>query len=182
MSEISARYRTLAELFTAKVAGAPADSWANASPCEGWTALDVVRHVTETTGMFLGLVGRPAPDLPSIDDDPLAAWVVSRDAMQAALDDPAIATLEYDGLFGRQTFEGSVSQFVCGDLIVHNWDLSRATGQDEQLDADEVRAMYEGILPMDEALRGPNAFGPKVDPPADADDQTKLLCFLGRTV
>jgi hypothetical protein len=29
-------------------------------------------------------------------------------------------------------------------------------------------------------LRSPQAFGPEVEPPADADDQTKLLAFLGR--
>src|SRR2546425_749697 len=31
-----------------------------------------------------------------------------------------------------------------------------------------------------DAMRGPRAFGPAVEPPPDADDQGRLLAFLGR--
>ena len=30
-------------------------------------------------------------------------------------------------------------------------------------------------------MRGPNTFGPEVESSADADDQERLLAFLGRT-
>ena len=40
--------------------------------------------------------------------------------------------------------------------------------------------MYEGMLPMDEVLRQSGQFGPKVEVPDDADEQTKLLAFSGR--
>jgi hypothetical protein len=33
---------------------------------------------------------------------------------------------------------------------------------------------------MDAAIRQPGVFGPKLAPPADADEQTQLLYFLGR--
>jgi uncharacterized protein (TIGR03086 family) len=85
-------------------------------------------------------------------------------------------------MFGRQTFEKSVGQFICVDLVIHNWDLSRATGQDERLDPGEVHAMQAAMEPMDEVLRSPGAFGPKVEPPEGADEQARLLCFLGRRV
>jgi len=42
--------------------------------------------------------------------------------------------------------------------------------------------IHEMLKPMDDKMRGPGAFGPKVDPPAGADEQTELLCFLGRHV
>ena len=50
--------------------------------------------------------------------------------------------------------------------------------------AEAVRAhdVFEALKPMDEAMRGPGAFGPKVEAPPDADEQTQLLCFLGRRV
>ncbi len=182
MSETADRYRTLAEAFTAKVAAVPADRWSSATPCEDWTARDLVGHVAGSTAMFFGFVDRPVPDLPSIDDDPLATWTSSRDAMQAALDDPAVATTAFDGLMGPTTFNESVDRFICADLVIHNWDLSRATGLDETLDADEVHAIYEGLKPMDEMMRMPGVFGPKVAAPDGADEQTELLCFLGRQV
>jgi hypothetical protein len=50
------------------------------------------------------------------------------------------------------------------------------------LPAEEVRRIYEMLEPMDEQMRQPSAFGPKVEPPAGADEQTRLLCFLGRQV
>src|SRR5438067_3438415 len=134
MSETADRYRERAVAFTEKVEGVPDDRWEAQSPCEDWTARDVVRHMVSVSGMFLGFVGQDPPPAPSVDDDPKTAWSVTRDALQAALEDPKVAQQEYDGMFGKTTFEKSVGQFVCADLVVHNWDLSRATGQDDSLD------------------------------------------------
>jgi len=41
--------------------------------------------------------------------------------------------------------------------------------------------MFEGMLPMDEMLRESGQYGPRVAVPDDADSQTKLLAFIGRT-
>jgi uncharacterized protein (TIGR03086 family) len=71
---------------------------------------------------------------------------------------------------------------MCTDVLVHTWDLARAVGGDEQLDADAVAAAYSGLKPMDAMIRQPGVFGPKVDTPAGADVQTEFLNFLGRTV
>ena len=70
---IAARYRRLSDEFAAAVAAVPEDRWTSPSPCEGWTALDVVEHVANVQGMFLGFVGREAPTLPPVADDPLLA-------------------------------------------------------------------------------------------------------------
>ena len=45
---------------------------------------------------------------------------------------------------------------------MHTWDLARATGQDETLDADKCAAMLAGMEPMDEVLRPSGQYGPKV--------------------
>jgi uncharacterized protein (TIGR03086 family) len=66
-------------------------------------------------------------------------------------------------------------------VFLHRWDLARATGQDETLDPDKCAEMLEGMLPMDDALRQSGHFGPRVEVPDDADVQTKLLAFIGRT-
>jgi len=176
------RYRTLAESMTETIAGVPEDKWGAATPCDDWTARDVVSHLVDTSGMFLGFIGKEPPAGPSVDDDPLGAFTTARDAVQGALDNPATATQEYDGMFGRTTFEKSVDGFLSADLVVHRWDLARATGQDETLPPDEVKRVHEQLAPMDEKMRGPGAFGPKLDPPPGADEQTKLLAFLGRQV
>jgi len=45
MTQISERYRTLADEMTRRVAAVPADRWDDPSPCEGWSARDVLGHV-----------------------------------------------------------------------------------------------------------------------------------------
>jgi len=73
-----------------------------------------------------------------------------------------------------------INTFCTGDVLVHTWDLARATGQDERLDPAKCAVMLEGMLPMDEALRQSGHYGPRVDVPEDADVQTRLLAFIGR--
>lgn len=40
--------------------------------------------------------------------------------------------------------------------------------------------MHEVARGFGDAMRQPGAFGPTVEPPPDADDQERLLAFLGR--
>ena len=80
---------------------------------------------------------------------------------------------------GKMTFEETVGAFGVGDILIHTWDLSRAVGLDERLDPDEVHRLYERCSRNDEMMRG-TAFGPKVEVPDGADEQTKLIAFTGR--
>jgi len=177
MSEVADRYRNVAAGFTRVVEAVPADGWDRPAPCEGWVARDVVRHLVEVAGMFRSGVTEPGP---SVDDDPAGAWAAVRDSTQAALDDPAVATAEMETPMGTATLESMMGRFGLPDLLIHTWDLARATGVDETLDQDEVARVYEAMLPMDEHLRGGTSFGAKVEVADDADVQTKLLAFTGR--
>lgn len=177
---VAERYRRLAAAFAGRVASVPGDAWGAATPCGEWDVRELVRHVVDTQGLFLGLIGRTTPDGPPVDDDPPGAWRAASAAVQAALDDPAASAAEFEGFFGRTRFDTAVDRFVCFDLVVHGWDLARATGQDETIgpaDLDHVRS----VLPMfGEALHGPGVCGPAREVPADADAQTRLLAELGR--
>jgi uncharacterized protein (TIGR03086 family) len=182
MTDISERFRRVAASFTERVDAVPADRWDNPSPCDEWTARDLVGHLVGNAELFLGLVGLELPPGPSVDDDPAGAWANARDAVQEALDDPAVAQREYDGMMGTQTFEQAMDRFGCPDVVIHQWDLARATGLDERLDPDDVHTIFEAMEPMDEMLRGNGVFGPKVETPPGADEQTRFLAFMGRRV
>ena len=181
MSEMADRYRKVAAEFTRRVEAVPADGWDRPAPCEGWVARDVVRHLVEwAPPMILDRWDIERPDIPSVDDDPPAAWRALDEAVQRALDDPEVAGRERETQMGTNTFENVTSMIFTSDVLVHTWDLARATGQDETLDADEVARMYAGMEPMEEAIRNSGHFGARVEVPADADPQTKLLAFTGR--
>ena len=181
MRSVSERYRDAAARFSARVAEVPSGAWESPAPCEGWVARDVVRHLVEWVPGFLrGAAGMDVPELPSVDDDPAAAWASLDRTLQGFLDDPVIAARTFETQGQTKTVEDAIGSFVLGDVVVHTWDLARAAGLDEALDPDEVHAMLEGMAPMDEVLRKSGHFGPKVDVPDDADEQTRLLAFLGR--
>lgn len=176
-------HRRIAASFTAVVEATPATAWDDPAPPEGWVARDVVRHLVEWLPAFLeGATGITLPAGPSVDDDPVGAWHTLADGVQALLDDPATAAREHElPHLGRLSLETAIDRIYTGDVFVHIWDLARATGQDVQLDPDKCAAMLEGMLPMDQALRDSGHYGPKVDVPDDADVQTRMLAFTGRT-
>ena len=180
MTQISERYERLASAFADKIAAVPGDRWSAQTPCPDWNARQLVQHVVDTQSMFLGFIDRKPEPGPSVEEDPSGAFAAVRSAMQGALEDPEQAKAEFDGFAGRTTLESGVDRFLCTDLVVHGWDLAHATGQDEAIDPEEltkVRALAESF---GEAARSPQAFGPEVKAPADADEQTKTLAFLGR--
>jgi len=177
MTEISERWRKAAGRFSEVARAVPDGAWDNPAPCEGWVARDVVRHIFEwMPPMFVG----HTPPGPSVDDDPVGACEAARDAIQAALDDPEIAARELENQAGRFTVEQAVDMLGTGDVVLHTWDLARATGQDETLDPDEVHRLFDGIEQYDDAMRASGHFGPRVPVPDDADEQTKLIAFIGR--
>ena len=176
-------HRRIAGAFTATVDSTAPAAWDNPAPPEGWAARDVVRHLVEWFPGFLqGATGITLPAGPSVDDDPVGAWRIQTDAVQALLDDPVSAEREYDlPHLGTMPLGQAIDMIYTGDVFLHRWDLARATGQDETLDPDKCAEMLEGMLPMDEVLRQSGHYGPRVDVPDDADVQTKLLAFIGRT-
>lgn len=180
MTEVAERYGRIADAFTARVERCPPGSWKNPSPCEGWSAYDVARHVVDTHRGFLTRLNGGDPTPPDSDEDLPSAWRVESDAVRSALADPERAGAPVHGSGGAQPFEQIVSTVLCADTLIHTWDLARATGQDDRLDPAAVTAAQEFLTPNDARLRGPGAFADKVEPPPGADAQTALLCFVGR--
>jgi uncharacterized protein (TIGR03086 family) len=180
--EIADRYRTVAAAFTRRVCAVPDDAWERPAPCDGWVARDVVRHLVEWIPSFpLAEAGVAVPPGPSVDDDPVGAWRVLDTAIQGALDDPAVAAREFDSRAGHFTVADAVDTFCTGDVLVHTWDLARATGLDETLEPDEVHRQLVAMEAFDDAvLRNSGHYGPRVEVPADADEQTRLIAFTGR--
>ena len=182
MSDSTAeRFRRVAGAFTARATAVTEVQWQLPAPCEGWTARDIVRHLVEWVPAVIGRSGLTLAAGPSVHADPAGAWIQLADALQAALDDPAVASREFDaGPPGQLTVERAIGMLVLGDVLIHTWDLARATGQDERLDARIASEMLVGMQPIDDMLRSSGHYGPKVNVPDDADDQTKLIAFTGR--
>lgn len=97
------------------------------------------------------------------------------------LDDPGTAhrTL-VNRHIGEIPLDEAVDRFYTCDVFMHTWDLARATGQDDRLDADFCAKLLAEMKPLDEVLRLSGQYGPRVPTPDDADVQTQLIGFIGR--
>ena len=181
MAEEVDRYCSLADQFGVRVEATPDDAWDKPAPCEGWTARDVVEHVT---GGQKGIVAAITGQEPSISaDDPKQLWRESFAAAKEALaQDGALEKTMTMGPMGDMPIPMAVGRIFSSDVLVHTWDLARAVGGDEKLDAQAVTQAYSGLKPMDAMIRQPGVFGPKIDPAPGDDEQTEFLKFLGRAV
>jgi uncharacterized protein (TIGR03086 family) len=180
MTEVQDRYRLVSSGFDAAVRAATPDKWEAQSPCEQWRARDVVAHVVAGhRGVIAAVRGGESTPL-GADDDPKKAWEQATRAIVEITAEPEALAVEINGPIGKMPAGQLIGQFVTMDLLVHTWDLARTIGADERLDEASVRQAYETLKPMDEMIRRPNMFGPKLEPPDGADLQTEFLYFSGR--
>lgn len=182
MSDVAERYRRVAATLTTRVREVADDGWERPSPCEGWVARDVVRHLVEWVPAFLDAGGSiRMPPMPDVDRDPAAAWEALDRELQRILDDPGTRSRDFSHpQAGEYPLDQAIAQFVLGDVLVHTWDLARAAGLDERLDPAECKAMADGIEPVAELLSKSGHYGPPTAYGSDADDQTRLLALTGR--
>jgi uncharacterized protein (TIGR03086 family) len=195
MSETAERYRLLSGGLLARIQATPADYWDAPSPCAGWTARDVVAHVINGHRGILAMAAgtRPAAadgvgicamaDAPAVEAgaDLGLAFGRCRDNMTAMLGDPAQASRRLPGgPLGPVPVEQAVDVIGSLELLVHTWDLARATSGDERLDPELVIRTYRALLPHYGALQATGAFRPSIPAPAETDPQTAFLNFAGR--
>lgn len=165
---------------------APDDAWSLPTPDEGWTVRDLVNHLTsEQLWAPELLAGRTIEDVGDVldgdvlGDDPVDAWVdASVQARETFLAPGALDRTVH--LSYGETGAAEYCAQMTFDLVVHAWDLARATGQDEHLDP----ALVEWALRYGEARRpllerSPLFAGPR-DVAAGDDDLTRLLALTGR--
>lgn len=175
--------------FDKRLRAVRSDQRDDPTPCEGWTVRTLVHHVVGANRMSVKLLaGAPTDEAVMamvgddvLGDDPVAAFVESADAQDAAFRAPgameatchhAIGDIPGEMLFG----------FRVSDLTLHSWDLARAIGADEELDPELVALLWERMEPMGPVLGSLGLFGtgPSGSVGADAPLQHRLLDVSGR--
>jgi uncharacterized protein (TIGR03086 family) len=174
------RYMRVADSFEQTLRGLLPDKYSNPSPCSDWTAREVADHVIDTHTRVLTSVATLPPSGLGDDESLLKRWSTVRMAVSTALANSEVAATPVSGLFGEQSFESLVSRLLIADTLVHTWDLAQAIGREVVLDQVAVTKALEFLTPLDEAIRVPGGFAPKIEPPAGADDVTRLMNFCGR--
>lgn len=182
-----AAYRRRADRFESLVTAVDPARWDDPSPCEGWRARDVVAHIVEMHDVMLRPAGRSLSPAPSAATDPVAAFRAARADVEALLGDHTAVAAETDAPLGRMTVGRHIDAVMSNDLVLHGWDLARATGLDDTIDPDEVAELWPGLEHVPDEMRIPDhygpgvvVFGPEVPVPEDAPLQDRLLGKIGR--
>lgn len=157
----------------------PAEAWTNPSPCTEWTARHVVAHMIDTQRNLLTEHGH---DLGPVLDlaDPAAGFQDHAGRVLSLMNSDEVAGVAYDGFFGPTTVGATLEQFYVWDMLVHRWDIARATGGNEVLTPEELDRIEAGADSFGSALHMDGICGPAIPVPADTDRQTLLLARLGR--
>jgi uncharacterized protein (TIGR03086 family) len=160
------------------------------TPCAGTSVAALLDHIDGLSGAFTGAAakdleagsGAPSPDAANLVPDWRQRIPRRLGALAVAWRDPAAWT----GMTraGGVDLPGEVAGIVAlNEVVVHGWDLARATGQSYDVDADSIAAcrtfvdQFSG--PGQEASRD-GLFGPVVAVPDDASALDLLIGLTGR--
>lgn len=171
---------------SARVAGVGTAQLGDATPCAGWDVRALLNHLVEVNLQYAAIAdgAEPPPDgLDHLGDDHIAAYAAARDAARAAFARPGMLEQRYAFPWGDEPGVGIV-RHVCNELLIHGWDLSRATGQSTDLAPDEVAASLASWRSWfgDAPRPAGGAFGPERRAPDGATPADHLAAFLGRLV
>lgn len=181
-------YRQAQDEFDAVLAAVRPDQWNAPSVCTEWTVRDVAGHVIwgqrqmrawATGEDYTDRTGAPGSSHPAVQagDDPVAAWRAAREASVATLTEDALARPTSITGIGEVPLAAVVTLLIT-DQVAHTWDIGHALEMDVRADPALVAVAFDWARAN--VVRAPGFFGPELTPPADADEQTRMLAFLGR--
>jgi uncharacterized protein (TIGR03086 family) len=184
--DTSAMFSSAVAEFDARVRQIDDHQWQAATPDDEWNVHDLVNHVVGEdlwappllAGSTIAEVGGRF-DGDVLGADPKAAWAAASGAAVRAVEGEGamdrIVHLSFGDFPGR---EYTLQLFA--DHLIHAWDLARAIGADERLDAGLVASCATWFEAVEDAYRGAGAIAARPRVPGDADAQTVLLARFGR--
>ena len=178
-------YRQTLAFLDVRVAGTAGAQFSEPTPCADWDVEALLGHLATVIHHYTELVsGRTrdaASPVPPITREgyryvfpPLASAAMTAWAQPGALERPC-------RLIRREMPGWEALSIHISDVLLHAWDLSVATGQDDAIDpvlAELALTALTDLLRLDD-LRG-SFFAPATTPPA-SDIQSRLLAYSGRT-
>jgi uncharacterized protein (TIGR03086 family) len=169
--------------------------WTSPTPCAEWNVRQLVNHMARgnisytrllhggTTAEFLRL-----RDTDALGTDPAGAYARSVRDCAEAFGGPGALRRLLDYPLGRVTGLQALAVRIT-DSTIHTWDLARAVGTDDILDASLVAwidnhlgEIYAGLAESPIAAETTHRFfaAPEDAPAHNASQQDQLLCRMGR--
>ncbi len=177
VDDLLTRHQCACDELTRVARAVPPERWSEATPCTEWTARDLVEHVI---GFHEFLLLRPLgvrANRPR--EDPAARWAATADALFDALAVDGVLDRATELPGGGRSAPRQMIGALTADVLVHTWDLARATGVEPVIDADLAADAYTAARGASIG-RDSGMVGPEVPVDDDADMVTKLVALYGR--
>lgn len=114
------------------------DQWTAPTPCPEWDVRQLVNHLVNGNLAVAALAGDQAPPgrrAGQLGNDPGSAYRASAAALQVAFAQPGALERTFGSPYGPAPGSVLVHPRIT-ELLVHGWDLARATGQPPGLPDD----------------------------------------------
>ncbi|MFI0862460.1 TIGR03086 family metal-binding protein [Streptomyces smyrnaeus] len=151
------------------------------TPCSEYDVRALLNHLFHVVVSFQALAARGTADFSTTPDYLEGDWRSRFGDETVKLAEAWSAPDALEGVSqGMGLPQRTVAYMVMGDLVIHGWDLARATGQDYRPDPaalGEVGPEFEEMAPM---ARKAGVFGEEIPPPPEATPLERLLMLTGR--
>jgi uncharacterized protein (TIGR03086 family) len=183
--DIAAQLEESAKATTSVARGIRQDQLSQATPCEDWDVETLINHLVGTLEYFAARAEgkpsgppKPAPKAPY--EETISRLEGAAGATVEAWQRPGALEQKIDSGSGAMP-ASTLATMAMSEMLMHGWDLARATGQQLRVDdveVDQLLSEMKKVLPA--GARQP-AFGPETLPRANAAPIDRLAAFLGRT-
>lgn len=158
------------------------------TPCSAYDVRGLVNHLLFWGPSLEGAARKEAVPPPAQDEADLdlvdGDWTI---ALEAHLNRTAAAWSEAGAWEGVTRMGGPmelpaslIGGMVLGELVVHGWDLARATGQQLTLDDELLSYLYDEVARSAQQGRDMGIYGPEVAVPSTAPTLDRVLGLTGR--
>jgi uncharacterized protein (TIGR03086 family) len=168
------------------VGGVSKDQLGDATPCNDWDVRTLLNHIilwTAYSAEQRAYGGSVAEELMNKDfaaePDFAGDYAAQVDRALAAWSDPAAWEREL-GVMGSATPAADVAALLIAELVLHGWDLAKATGQEYACSDAVASAVLSTVQAQGELFRKYDGFADQVPLGPDASVFDRALAESGR--
>lgn len=175
------RFKRASALVDEVVARIRPEQLGEPTPCTEWNVRELLTHVVANEFAFAGWAeaggGHPDTGAYVLPDDYVAAYREGARRVTAAFEAPGMAERTYQTPIGEGPGVFLV-ELLFNDMLLHGWDLARATGQSTDFPEDLVASSRAALGQAPRVEGGP--FAAAQPEPESGTAADRLAAFAGR--
>lgn len=179
-------YETAVQALAPLMNGVTAAQLSSDTRCSDWSVQSLINHALAVQEFANSVVTKSTPNMAAMGLVDHALPSKGAGAAFKLITDTTLAALKAANLedtvttpFGDMPGGNFIINPIT-DMIIHKWDLGKATGQDSTIDEALAELGLSSLIGSLSRGRDGGFFGPEVTVPASASVQDRLIAYSGR--